>query len=72
MPPLRLLLLKVLRIGSFGVALSAALVIGIELWKHGGDFADLNPGFLIMVALLLAGGLWLARSIGRELGQHGP
>jgi hypothetical protein len=72
MPPLRSLLLKVLRIGSFGVAVSAAAVIGIELWKHGGDLSGLNPGFLIMVALLLVAGLWLARSIGRELREHGP
>jgi hypothetical protein len=72
MPPLRLLLLKVLRIGAFGVAVAAALVIGIELWKHGGDVTAMNPGFLIMVALLLAAGLWLGRSIGREMAQHGP
>jgi hypothetical protein len=70
--PLRILLLKVLRIGAFGVAAAAAMVIGIELWKHSGDMTALHPGFLIMVVLLLAAGLWLARSIGRELAQNGP
>jgi hypothetical protein len=70
--PLRVLLLKVLRFGSFGVAVAAALVIGIELWKHSGDMTALHPGFLIMMGVLLAAGLWLARSIGRELAEHGP
>jgi hypothetical protein len=47
------------------------LAIGIELWKVGGDVTALDPGFTIVLAVLLLGALWLARSIGRELARNG-
>ena len=71
MPGFRILLLMVLRAGALGSALFAAAVIGIEVWKHGGDVTALNPGFILLVAIVLAAGLWLARSIGRELRKPG-
>jgi hypothetical protein len=49
----------------------AIVVIAIEIWKHGGDVTALNPGFLVLLAVILAGALWLARAIGRELARHG-
>jgi hypothetical protein len=70
-PGFRILLLMVLRAGALGSALFAAAVIGIEVWKHGGDMTALNPGFILLVAIVLAAGLWLARSIGRELRKPG-
>lgn len=72
MSPLRILMLKVLRGGALAAAVFAALVLVIEVWKRGGDVAGLNPGFMIMLALMLGGALWLARSITRELAAHGP
>ena len=72
MSPLRIMLLKVLRGGALAAAVFAALVLVIELWKRGGDVAGLNPGFMIMLGLMLVGALWLARSISRELAAHGP
>jgi hypothetical protein len=71
MSPLRILLLKVLRGGALAAAVFAALVLAIEVWKHGGDVTALNPGFMIMLAIMLAGALWLARAIKRELVEHG-
>ncbi len=72
MPPLRYFLLKVLRAGAIGTALFAALVIGIEIWKQGGDVTGLNPGFTILVAVILVAGLWLSRSIAREIAANPP
>jgi hypothetical protein len=71
MSPVGYVVLKMLRGGALASAVFAVLVIAIELWKHGGDATALKPGFLILMALILAGALWLARAIGRELRQHG-
>jgi hypothetical protein len=71
MSPVGYIVLKVLRGGALASALFAILVIAIELWKHGGDVTALNPGFLVLLAVILAGALWLARAIGRELARHG-
>jgi hypothetical protein len=71
MSPVGYIVLKVLRGGALASAVFAILVIAIELWKHGGDVTALNPGFLVLLAVILAGALWLARAIGRELARHG-
>ena len=71
MTPLGWVILKALRIGALGSAVFIALALAIEIWKRGGDVTALEPGFTIVLALLLLGALWLARSIGRELARHG-
>lgn len=71
MSPVGYIVLKVLRGGALASAVFAVLVIAIEIWKHGGDVTALNPGFLVLLAVILAGALWLARAIGRELARHG-
>ena len=72
MSPLGWIILKVMRAGAIGSALFAALVIAIELWKQGGDITALPPGFTLVLLVVLAGALWLARAIGRELAENGP
>ena len=71
MSPVGYIVLKILRGGALASAVFVMLVIAIELWKHGGDVRALSPGFLILLAVILAGALWLARAIGRELARHG-
>ena len=71
MSPLAIVIMKVLRWGVLAIAGFLALVLVLEAWKHGFDLAALNPGFIGVVAVLAAGALWLARSIGRELAKHG-
>lgn len=71
MSPLAIVIMKLLRWGVLGIAMFLGLVLVIEAWKHGGELARLNWGFMGVVVLLAAGALWLARSIGRELGKHG-
>ena len=72
MPPLRHVLLRVLRAGAIGTAVFAAAVLGIEVWKHGGDVTAIHPGFAMLVIIILVAGLWLARSIGREMAAYPP
>ena len=71
MSPVGYIVLKLLRGGALASAGFVLLVIGIELWKHGGDLAALQPGFMVLLAIMLAGALLLARAIGRELSRHG-
>ncbi|MFN4143665.1 hypothetical protein [Aestuariivirga sp.] len=72
MSPLGYVLLKLMRGGAAGAALFIVLVIGIELWKHGGDMTAMDPGFAVLLALLLVGAVWLMRAMGRELARHRP
>lgn len=71
MSPLAIVIMKLLRWGVLAIAGFLVVVLVIEAWKHGWDLAALNPAFVGVVALLAAGALWLARSIGRELAKHG-
>ena len=71
MSPLAIVILKVLRWGVLGIAGFLCLVLVLEAWKHGWQVSALNPGFAGVVGLLIAGSLWLARSIARELAKHG-
>jgi hypothetical protein len=67
MPPLRHILLRVLRVGSIGAAAFALGVLAIEVWKSGGDLSAIHPGFAMLVIVILGAALWLARAIGREI-----
>jgi hypothetical protein len=71
MSPIGYVVLKMLRGGALASAGFALVVIGIEVWKHGGDVRALEPGFMVLLAVILVGALWLARAIGRELSRHG-
>ena len=71
MSPLGLLLMKLMRGGALASGGFVALVIGLEVWKHGGDMTALDPGFMAVLALMLAGAWWLARAIARELAKPG-
>lgn len=71
MSPVGYIVLKILRAGALASAVFALLVVAIELWKQGGDVTALPPGLLILLAVIFAGALWLARAIGRELARHG-
>lgn len=72
MPRWRRVLLKLLRAGAIGTALFAAAVLGIEVWKHGGDVTAIHTGFAMLVGVILLAGLWLSRAIGRELAAFPP
>ena len=70
------MILVVMRSGSIAAAGFMVLVIGIELWKRWrfGGFAAMtrqDMAFMAVLVLMLAGFLWLARSIRRELAKHG-
>ncbi len=72
MSPLGRLLLKVMRVGLLAAAVFLVAVLGFELyklWRFGSAVG--NQGFLGVVAVMLAGSLWLARSISRELARYG-
>jgi hypothetical protein len=71
MSPVGYIVLKILRGGALASAVFVVLVIAIEFWKHGGDMTALTPGFMVLLVLVLAGALWLARAIGRELARNG-
>ena len=65
-----------MRLVSRAAAFFVALVIGIEIWKRWrfGGFADMSRpdiSFIVILVLLLVGFLWLARSISREIRNHG-
>lgn len=69
MSPLAQLILRAMRLGAIASAIFVGLVICFELWKlwrfegQAGNYV-----FLGVLMALLAGALWLARSITRELG----
>ena len=56
MSPLVIVIMKLLRWGVLGIAMFLGLVLVIEAWKHGGELASLNWGFMGVVVLLAAGG----------------
>ena len=75
MSPLGNLLLRVMRAGAIGAAGFVVLVIAIEIWKRWrfGGFGQMTAqdySFFGVLAVMLVGALWLARSIGRELQRH--
>lgn len=77
MPPLARLALRAMRMGAVGAAGLVGLVIGIEAakrWAAGGFGAvgRADVTFFAVLAALLLGALYLARSITRELRKPGP
>jgi len=76
MSPLARLMLRAMRVGVLGVAGFAILVIAIEAAKRwvGGGFGSMSRtdvSFFAVLAALLFGSLYLARSITRELRKSG-
>lgn len=63
MSPLGAILLRILRIACLSAAGFVALVLAYEIWLGRGPVS-----FWVLLAVMLAGFLWLARSMGRELG----
>jgi hypothetical protein len=77
MSPLARLILRTMRVGAVGAAGFVVLVIGIEAakrWAAGGIGAvsRADAMFFAVLAVLLFGALYLARSITRELRDSGP
>lgn len=77
MSPLGALILRAMRAGSIAAAGFVVLVILIELWKRWqfGGFGSMGmPGiaFIGVLVAMLAGFVWLSRSISRELSKNKP
>lgn len=72
MSPLGRFVLRLMRAGSLASAVFLVLVMAVEVWKlwRFGEAVQ-NAGFLAVLAVMLVGFLWLARSISRELARHG-
>jgi len=75
MSPLTGFVLRLMRGGAIGAAGFVVLVIAIEIWKRWrfGGFGSMASGdyvFFAVLLVMLAGALWLARSITRELRGH--
>lgn len=70
MSPLGRLILKVMRWGLWVMAGLVAVFFAIEIGKREGGLATLTRQditFLVILVLLFAFALWLARAISREL-----
>jgi cytochrome bd-type quinol oxidase subunit 1 len=74
MSPLGAILMRVMRAGCLAGAVFVAAVIAYEVWIKAstGQLSNLSRqdiSFWVILALMLAGFLWLARSMGRELAK---
>ena len=74
MSPLGAILMRVLRAGCMAAAVFVALVIAYEVWLKAstGQLSHLTRqdiSFWVILAIMLAGFLWLARAMGRELAE---
>lgn len=72
MTPLARLILHAMRIGALVCAACVALFLAIAVWQNWlaaapRDLAYRDYAFMAVLAILLAGCLWLARAITREL-----
>lgn len=69
MSPLARLILTVMRSTAFACGAFIAAVIGLQVYEHlnGVAWSRQDISFMVVLALILAGSLWLARAVGREL-----
>jgi hypothetical protein len=69
MSPLSQLVLKVMRYTALATSAFVGWVIALQFWNHSGGepWTRQDMGFVVVLVLMLAGGLWLARSVRREL-----
>ena len=68
------LILRVMRTSALAAAGFVVLVIAIEIWtkwRIQGVVRE-NLGFMVVLLVMLAGCLWLARAISREIARSGP
>ena len=74
MSPLAELILRAMRAGARAAAVFVLIVIGIEGFTHWRveGLTRANVGFMVILAAMLAGSLWLSRAIGRELAKPDP
>lgn len=72
MSPLARLVLSVMRYTAFACAAFIAAVIGLQAYTHlnGVAWSRQDISFMVVLALILVGSLWLARSVGREIGRN--
>jgi hypothetical protein len=75
MSPLGAVLMRVMRMGCIAGAVFVALVFAYEVWLKAstGQLSNLTRqdiSFWVILALMLAGFLWLARSVSRELAKR--
>jgi hypothetical protein len=66
MSPLGRMLLNIMRVGALFAAALIAVLLGVAVWQN-----LQNYGFMAVMAVMLAGALWLARAIARELDNPG-
>lgn len=73
MSPLARLILTVMRYTALAAAAFVAWVIGLQVWTHWGGvpWSRQDVSFMVVLVLLLAGALWLARSVASELRKSG-
>ncbi len=74
MSPLGWILLKAMRAGCLAGAVFVAVVIAYQVWLKAstGQLSNLTRqdiSFWVILAIMLAGFLWLARSMSRELAK---
>lgn len=71
MSPLMIVILRFTRGGALLAAGFVGAVLGLELWRYSVSARPPDTGFIVVLALLMAGFLLLARSIARELAKPG-
>jgi hypothetical protein len=71
MSPLMIVILRFTRGGALLAAGFVGAVLGLELWRYSVSGRSPDTGFIMVLALLMAGFLLLARSIARELAKPG-
>jgi membrane protein YdbS with pleckstrin-like domain len=72
MSPLAKLILKVMRVTALATSVFVALVIALQVWNHraGEIWTHQDVSFVVVLVLMMAGGLWLARSVRRESDKY--
>lgn len=70
MSPLSQLVLKVMRYTALATSAFVAFVIALQIYDHsnGETWTRQDISFVVVLVVMLGAGLWLARSVKRELG----